>query len=347
VAEDTSDHPSQAGPPSVRSASAYTTGTRTGAEKENTSSVASVPDSAVGRQRTRSVISATGSRANASETASRVLSWARRYSVEDGAAGIAEMLVSDDSEALVLSAGHMNTSSAIRCKPIARSTDTAESDGSTAMPLSPRPDILVENIRVHVSTVTYRSSVVFSAAAAYFESESGNRLPAAPPLLCQGLHSLVMNASRFWRLHIYHLLLDSSHTASLFMCLPFRPTFSPFTIPTTWHVGLRYDALGSASPTCQTMLPIIRSICTSSQSLPCSYAASVQLAMVAARGPTFLAIVALFALLSQYFLPSISTLISFRRRQRPHFATKLLAAYAAFAVFFLKLPNEVTAQVQV
>jgi hypothetical protein len=59
------------------------------------------------------------------------------------------------------------------------------------------------------------------------------------------------------------------------------------------------------------------------------------------------AAVPLSDLLLQYFLPSISTLISFRRRQRPHFATKLLAtgAYAAFAVFFLKLPNEVTAQV--
>jgi hypothetical protein len=345
VAEDTSDHPSQAGPPSVRSASAYTTGTRTGAEKENTSSAASVPDSAVGRQRTGSVISATGSRANASETASRVLSWARRFSVEDWAAGSAEILVGDDSEALVLSAGHMNTSSAIRCKTIARSTDTAELDGSTAMPLSPRPDILAEKLCVHVSTVTYRSSVVFSAAAAYFESESGNGLPAAPPLLRQGLHSLVMNASRFRRLHIYHLLLDSSQNASLFMCLPFRPTFSPSTIPTIFHVGLRYDALSSASPTCQMMLPTIISICTSSQSLPCSYAAiSVQLAMVAARGPSFLAIVALFASLSQYLLPSISTLISFRRRKRPHFATKLLATYAAFAVCFLKLPNEVTAQ---
>jgi hypothetical protein len=67
-----SDHPSQGGPPSVTGASAYTTGTRTGAEKQNTSSVASVPDSAVVRG-TGSVISATGSRANASETASRAL----------------------------------------------------------------------------------------------------------------------------------------------------------------------------------------------------------------------------------------------------------------------------------
>jgi len=125
--------------PSVRSASAYTTGTRTGAEKENTSSVASVPDSAAGRQRMGSVISATGSRANAGETASRVLSWVRRYSVEDGAAVSAEMLVGDDSEALILSAGHMNTSSAIRCKTIARPTDAAELDGSTAMLLSPGP----------------------------------------------------------------------------------------------------------------------------------------------------------------------------------------------------------------
>jgi hypothetical protein len=84
VAEDTSDHgsqsgmsllsdnPSQAGPPSVSGASAYTTGTRTGAENQNTSSVASVPDSTVDRG-TGSIISATGSRANASETASRVL----------------------------------------------------------------------------------------------------------------------------------------------------------------------------------------------------------------------------------------------------------------------------------
>jgi hypothetical protein len=67
-----SDHPSQAGPPSVSGASAYTTGTRTGAEKQNASSVASVPDSTVVRG-TGSIISATGSRANASETASRVL----------------------------------------------------------------------------------------------------------------------------------------------------------------------------------------------------------------------------------------------------------------------------------
>jgi hypothetical protein len=170
VAEDTSHHPSQAGPPNVRSASAYTTGTRTGAEKENTSYVASVPDSAVGRQRTGSVISATGSRANASETASRVLSWARRYSVEDGAAGSAEVLVGDDSEALFLRAGHMNTSSAIRCQTIARSTDTVELFGSTAMLIS--PDFLAEKMCGHVSTVT-PSSVLFSAAAAYFESESG------------------------------------------------------------------------------------------------------------------------------------------------------------------------------
>jgi hypothetical protein len=334
-----SDHPSQAGPSSVRSTRAYTTGTRTGAEKENTSSVASVPEFAAGRQRTESVISATGSRANASETASRVLSWARRYSVEDGAAGSAEMLVGDASEALVLSAGHMNTSSAIRCKTIARLTDTAELDGSTAMPLSPRPDIFAENIRVHVSTVTYRSSVVYPAAKAYFESESGTGLPAAPPLLCQGLHSLVMNASRFRRLRIYHLLLDSCQTASLFMCLPFRPTFLLYTIPTTLHVGVQYDA--NCHPTFLTIISIYKS----SQSFPCSYAAiSVHLGMVTARGPTCLAIVALFALLLQYFLPSISTLISFRRHQRPHFATKLLATYAAFAVFFLKLPNEVTAQ---
>jgi hypothetical protein len=256
------------------------------------------------------------------------------------------MLVGDDSEALVLSAGHMNTSSSIRCKTIARSTDAAELDGSTAMLPSPRPDILAENIRVHVSTVTNRSSVVFLAAEAYFESESDTGLPAAPPLLRQGLHSLVMNTSRFGQLHIYYLHRDLSQTASLFMCLPFRPTFSLFTIPTTLHVDLRYDALGSASPNSQTMLPTIISICTLSQSLPCFYAAiSVHLAMVAARGPSFLAIVALFALLSQYFLPSVSTLISFRLRQRPHFATKLLATYAAFAVFFLKLPNEVTAKV--
>jgi hypothetical protein len=342
-----SNHPSQAGPPSVRSASAYT-GTRTGAEEGNTSSVACVPDSAVGRQRTGSVISATGSRANASETASRVLSWARRYSVEDGAAGSAEMLVGDDSEALVLSAGHMHNSSAIGCKSLACSTDAAELDGSTAMPLSPRPDIIAEKICGHVSSVTYLSSVVFPAAAAYFESESGIGLPAAHPLLRQGIHSLVMNASRFRRLHIYHLLLDSSQTASLFMRLPFRPTFSPFTIPTTLHVGLRYDALGSASPNCQTMLPTIISIRTSPQSLPCPYAAiSVHLGKVAARGPTCLAIVALFALFFQYFLPFISTLISFWRRQRPHFATKLFATYAAFAVFFLKFPYEVTAQEQV
>jgi hypothetical protein len=94
------------------------------------------------------------------------------------------------------------------------------------------------------------------------------------------------------------------------------------------------------------MFPTIISIYTSSQSLPCSYAAiSVHLHVVAASGPACLAIVALFALLLQYFLPSISTLISFGRRQRPHFATKLLATYAAFAVFFLKLPDEVTAQV--
>jgi hypothetical protein len=67
-----SDHPGQAGPPSASGASAYTTGTRTGAEKQNTSSVASVPDSSVVRG-TGSVISATGSRAIAIETASRVL----------------------------------------------------------------------------------------------------------------------------------------------------------------------------------------------------------------------------------------------------------------------------------
>ena len=201
-------------------------------------------------------------------------------------------------------------------------------------------------MRVHVSTVTHRSSVVFSAAAAYFESESGIGVSVAPPLLRQGLHSLVMNASRFRRLHICHLLLDSSQPAILSTCLPFCSTFSLLTTPTTFHVGLRYDALGSARPYYQTILPTIISICTSSQSLPCSYAAiSVQLAMVAAKGPTCPAIVSLFALLLQYFLPSISTLISFRRRQRPHFGTKLLATYAAFAVFFLKLPNEVTAQV--
>jgi len=196
--------------------------------------------------------------------------------------------------------------------------------------------------------VTYRSSVVFSAAAAYFESESGIDLPAAPPQLRQGLHSPVMNASWFRRMHIYHLLVDLSQTAGLVMCLPFYPTFSLFTTPTTLHVGLRYDALGSSSPTCQTMLPIIRSICTSLQSLPSSYAAiSVHLAKVAARGCICLAIVAFFALLLQYFLPSISTLISFRRRQRPHFAAKLLAtgSYSAFAVFFFNLPNEVAAQV--
>jgi hypothetical protein len=269
-----------------------------------------------------------------------VETWVQRYSVIDGAIGSAEMRVGDDSEALVLSAGSMNASSAaaIGCKSLACSTDAAELDGSTAMLLS--PDFLAEMICGHVSTVT-PSSVVFSAAAAYFESESGIGVPAAPPLLRQGLHSLVTNASRFMRLHMYHLLPDSSQTASLYMCLPFRPTFLLHTLPTTLHVGMHYDA------NCQPMCLTIISIYKSSQSLPCSYAAiSVHLGMVAARRPTCLAIVALIALLLQYFLPSISTLISFRRRQRPHFATKLLATYAAFAVFFLKLLEEVTAQVR-
>jgi hypothetical protein len=271
-----------------------------------------------------------------------VVTWAQRYSViVGGAAGNAETLIGDDFEAIVLSSDHMNTSIVIGCKSRACSVDAAELDGSIAMLFS--PNILADNVCVHVSTVTYRSSVVFSAATAYFESKSGVGLSAAPPLLRQGLHSLVMNARRFRRLHIYHLLLGSSQTASLFMCLPFCPTFSLFTTCTTLHIGLRCDALGSASPNCQTMLPIIRSICTSSQSF--YVAVNVHPDTLADRGPACLAIVALFALLLQHFLPSISTLISFRRRQRPHFAAKLLATYVAFAAIFLQLPNEVTAQV--
>jgi hypothetical protein len=147
-----------------------------------------------------------------------VETWVRRYSVMDGAVGSAEMRVGDHSEALVLSAGSMNASSAaaiftIGCKSLACSTDAAKLDGSTALLLS--PDFLAEKMCGHFSTVT-PSSVVFSAAAAYFESESGIGVsaapPLAPPLERQGLHSLVMNASRFRRLHIYHLLLDSSQT---------------------------------------------------------------------------------------------------------------------------------------
>jgi hypothetical protein len=279
-------------------------------------------------------------------TSDSVVTWVRRYSVVDEAVSSAEMLIGDNSEALVLSAGHHNTSSAIGCKSLACSTDAAEVDGSTAMLLF--PDILTEKICGYVSTVTYRSYVVYPASAACFDSENDTAVPAAPPLLLQGLRSLVMNASRLRQLRIYHLCLDSSQTTSLSLCLSICPTFSLCEAPTTLNVGLRYNALGSASPHYHTMLSINRSTCAVPQSLPCSYVAiSVHLGIVPARGPTFLAIFALLALLFQYLLPIISPPFSFRRCLGPRSATTLRAsgAYAAFAAFALMLPTGIAAQV--